>query len=133
MERSKVTSSLSTLIMLSVWVPMRRPRTGGGQSSSFPACLTQTRCSTENTSSASDSGARKKAVFAREAGIVFRAPKRTLGDLDAEIAAKLITAAADIALVVDAKGVIRYRNVRGEKMDEAVDALLAEMDGSSTN
>jgi transcriptional regulator PpsR len=46
-------------------------------------------------------------VFARESGVVFRIPKRTLGDLDAEIAAKLIAAAADIALVVDAKGVIR--------------------------
>ena len=46
-------------------------------------------------------------MFAREAGIVFRAPKRTLGDLEAETAAKLIAAAADIALIVDAKGIIR--------------------------
>ena len=38
---------------------------------------------------------------------MFRAPKRTLGDLDAEIAAQLIAAAADIALIVDPKGVIR--------------------------
>jgi thiol-disulfide isomerase/thioredoxin len=30
--------------------------------------------------------------------------------------------------VLDAKGVIRYKNVRGEKMDEAVDALLKEME-----
>ena len=29
--------------------------------------------------------------------------------------------------VLDAKGVIRYRDVRGEEMDQAVDALLAEM------
>ncbi len=29
--------------------------------------------------------------------------------------------------VIDAKGVIRYKNVREEKMDEAVDALLAEL------
>ena len=29
--------------------------------------------------------------------------------------------------VMDADGVIRYRNVRGEQMDQAVDALLAEM------
>src|SRR5262249_16786273 len=42
-----------------------------------------------------------------EAGIVFRSPKRTLGDLEAEIAAKLIAAAADIALIIDGKGVIR--------------------------
>ncbi|MEO6595796.1 MAG: hypothetical protein ABIP94_13680 [Planctomycetota bacterium] len=29
--------------------------------------------------------------------------------------------------VVDSKGVIRYRDVRGEAMDKAVDTLLAEM------
>lgn len=29
--------------------------------------------------------------------------------------------------VLDAQGVIRYRNVRGKAMDEAVDALLKEM------
>jgi hypothetical protein len=29
--------------------------------------------------------------------------------------------------VIDHEGVIRYKNVRGEKMDEAVDALLAAM------
>lgn len=29
--------------------------------------------------------------------------------------------------VLDAKGVIRFKNVRGEKMDAAVDELLAEM------
>jgi transcriptional regulator PpsR len=38
---------------------------------------------------------------------VFRAPKKTLGDLDAEAAARLIAVAADIALVIDSKGVIR--------------------------
>ena len=29
--------------------------------------------------------------------------------------------------VIDAKGVIRYKNVRGEQMDKAVDTLLKEM------
>jgi hypothetical protein len=29
--------------------------------------------------------------------------------------------------VIDAKGVIRYKDVRGEKLDEAVDKLLKEM------
>lgn len=29
--------------------------------------------------------------------------------------------------VLDAKGVVRYRDVRGEAMDEAVEALLKEM------
>jgi hypothetical protein len=33
--------------------------------------------------------------------------------------------------VLDAEGVIRYKNVRGEKMDEAVDTLLAELDAKS--
>ena len=37
----------------------------------------------------------------------FRAPKNSLGDLDAEAAATLIAAAADVALVVDNEGVIR--------------------------
>ena len=29
--------------------------------------------------------------------------------------------------VIDAKGVIRFKNVRGEEMDAAIDELLAEM------
>src|SRR5262245_55818638 len=33
--------------------------------------------------------------------------------------------------VLDAKGVIRFRNVRGEAMDKAVDELLAEMEKAS--
>lgn len=37
----------------------------------------------------------------------FRAPRDTLGDLDAEAAATLISTAADVALVIDGQGVIR--------------------------
>jgi transcriptional regulator PpsR len=37
----------------------------------------------------------------------FRAPKRYFGGLDADTAARLITASADIAMVLDGKGVIR--------------------------
>ncbi|MBR2535793.1 MAG: transcriptional regulator PpsR [Hyphomicrobium sp.] len=37
----------------------------------------------------------------------FRAPKKTLGSLDADAAARLIAAAGDIALIIDKKGVIR--------------------------
>jgi hypothetical protein len=33
--------------------------------------------------------------------------------------------------VLDSKGVIRYKNVRGEKMDEAVDKLVKEQEGDS--
>ncbi len=38
---------------------------------------------------------------------MFRAPKKTLGDLDAVHAAELIAATADVALILDGKGVIR--------------------------
>jgi transcriptional regulator PpsR len=55
-------------------------------------------------------------VFARETGNVFRAPKRTLGDLDAESAAELIAAAADIALIVDAKGIVRDVSIGDEEL-----------------
>jgi transcriptional regulator PpsR len=37
----------------------------------------------------------------------FEAPARTLGDLSADMAGRLIAAAADVALIVDDKGVIR--------------------------
>ncbi|MEL6267969.1 MAG: PAS domain-containing protein, partial [Pseudomonadota bacterium] len=37
----------------------------------------------------------------------FAAPEKSLGDLDADAAARLIAMAADIALVVDADGLIR--------------------------
>jgi transcriptional regulator PpsR len=37
----------------------------------------------------------------------FEAPSRTLGDLSAEVAGRLIAAAADVALIIDDKGVIR--------------------------
>jgi len=32
--------------------------------------------------------------------------------------------------VLDAEGRIRYRNVRGEQLDQAIDSLLAELDRS---
>ncbi len=37
----------------------------------------------------------------------FKAPKKTLGDLDAQAAAALVAAASDVALVIDAGGVVR--------------------------
>ena len=46
----------------------------------------------------------------------FRAPETSLGDLDAEAAASLIAAAADIALVVDGAGVIRDFAVNSEEL-----------------
>ncbi|PPD00398.1 MAG: transcriptional regulator PpsR [Hyphomicrobium sp.] len=53
---------------------------------------------------------------ARAALDLFRAPKKTLGDLDAEAASRLIAAAADIALVIDSKGVIRDVAVGNEDL-----------------
>jgi hypothetical protein len=35
--------------------------------------------------------------------------------------------------VLDDKGIIRYKNVRGESMDKAVDALLKEMETKPKN
>ena len=45
--------------------------------------------------------------MAREAVNQFRSPKRSFGDLDSEVTARLIATAADISLIVDADGVIR--------------------------
>ena len=46
----------------------------------------------------------------------FRTPKTTLGDLDAEAAAALIAAAADIALILDEAGVIRDVSIAAQDL-----------------
>ena len=51
----------------------------------------------------SDAPAAPKASPMRE----FEAPARTLGDLSADVAGRLLAAAADVALIIDDKGVIR--------------------------
>jgi transcriptional regulator PpsR len=48
----------------------------------------------------------------------FAAPKKSLGKLDAEAAASLIAAAADVALVVDGDGVIRDLAFGSEEMSQ---------------
>ncbi|MGQ0595564.1 MAG: transcriptional regulator PpsR [Gammaproteobacteria bacterium] len=48
-----------------------------------------------------------EAVVSNVAPRQFKAPRQSLGELDTEAAATLITAANDVALVVDGKGVIR--------------------------
>ncbi|WP_431267648.1 hypothetical protein [Dankookia sp. P2] len=48
----------------------------------------------------------------------FKAPKTSLGDLDAEAAALLITAAADIAIIVDASGAVRDVAFNSEGLGE---------------
>jgi transcriptional regulator PpsR len=48
----------------------------------------------------------------------FKAPKTSLGDLDAEAAAILITAAADIAIIVDAAGAVRDVAFNSESLAE---------------
>jgi transcriptional regulator PpsR len=46
----------------------------------------------------------------------FKAPKTALGEIDAEAAAALITAAADIALILDETGTIRDVSIAGENL-----------------
>ena len=48
----------------------------------------------------------------------FRAPRNSLGDLDADIAGKLIAAAADVALIVDGEGIIQDVASKGEELAE---------------
>jgi transcriptional regulator PpsR len=54
------------------------------------------------------------ALVPRDAINPFRTPKDTLGDLDADVAAAVIAAAADVALVLDRDGVIRDLSYGGE-------------------
>jgi len=54
----------------------------------------------------------------------WNGPKGTSGPLSA----KWNVHSWPTIYVIDAKGVIRYKNVRGEKMDAAVDELLAEIE-----
>ena len=49
------------------------------------------------------------------------------GDTSGPIASKWNVHGWPTTYVLDAKGVIRYKNVRDKQMDEAVDALLKEM------
>ena len=49
------------------------------------------------------------------------------GDPSGPIATKWNVSGWPTTYVLDAKGVIRYRDVREESMDQAVDALLKEM------
>jgi len=64
----------------------------------------------------------------RDNGITWRSfwngPKGTTGP----ISTKWGVRGWPTIYVLDAKGVIRARNVRGEAMDKAVDELLAEME-----
>ena len=72
----------------------------------------------------------EKAVYrtnAKEMGVTWRSfwngPKGTGGP----ISSKWGVTGWPTIYVLDDKGVIRFTDVRGEKMDEAVDKLLAEM------
>jgi len=50
------------------------------------------------------------------------------GSTDGPIASAWNVSGWPTTYVLDAKGAIRYKNVRGEEMDKAVDALLKEME-----
>ena len=49
------------------------------------------------------------------------------GGTDGPIATKWGVRGWPTIFVLDAEGIIRFKNVRGEEMDKAVDALLKEM------
>ena len=55
----------------------------------------------------------------------FRAPKTSLGNLDAQAAASLIAAASDITLIIDADGIVRDAAFNGEELSQ-------ELKGSET-
>ena len=44
---------------------------------------------------------------ATQAALAFRLPKETIGDLDAETAARVMAASSDVAMVIDREGIIR--------------------------
>jgi transcriptional regulator PpsR len=53
----------------------------------------------------------------------FRTPRKSIGDLDADVATKLIVAASDIALIIDRRGVIKDLACSGNEL------LTADLDG----
>lgn len=50
---------------------------------------------------------------ATQAALSFRLPKETIGDLDAETAARVMAASSDVAMVIDREGIIRDVAVSG--------------------
>lgn len=52
----------------------------------------------------------------------FKAPKKSLGSLDADVVSRLISAASDVALVVDRKGVIRDLAVGSVELNADIDS-----------
>jgi peroxiredoxin len=54
------------------------------------------------------------------------------GSTSGPIASKWNVRGWPTTYVLDAKGMIRYKNVRGEAMDKAVDELMAEMKKEAT-
>lgn len=52
------------------------------------------------------------------------------GGTDGPIATKWGVRGWPTIFVIDAAGIIRFKNVRGEAMDKAVEALLVEMKGA---
>ena len=55
----------------------------------------------------------------------FKAPKKSLGDLDAEAAATLIAAAADVAIVLDSAGVVRDVAFQSDDLSADLDGFAA--------
>jgi hypothetical protein len=54
------------------------------------------------------------------------------GSTDGPIATQWNVSAWPTLYVLDAKGVIRYKNLRGEKLEEAIDKLVKEAEADDT-
>jgi len=76
----------------------------------------------------SDGGAEKCREILKREGISWR--NVVDGDTDGPIATAWNVSAWPTIYVLDAKGVIRYRGVREEAMDKAVETLLEEIEKS---
>jgi hypothetical protein len=76
----------------------------------------------------SDGDAATVRKIMKENGITWR--NAVEGSTDGPLATRWNVQGWPTIYVLDARGVIRYREVRDKEMDEAVDALLKELEGT---
>ncbi len=55
----------------------------------------------------------------------FESPARSLGDLSPEVVGRLLAASADVALVIDDKGVLRLVDEKVDVTNHGTDLLAA--------
>ena len=75
----------------------------------------------------SDGPADKVQQIVKEQGLTWR--QGVLGSTDAPLPKKWNVRGWPTIYIIDAQGVIRHKDLRGEQMDAAVDKLLAELKG----